>query len=98
MFSGTVQFNLDPWNKETEEELTTTLSKLGLSLKLDMVVTEGGSNLSMGEKQLLCLGRAILRKSKLLILDEATSAMDIETDKKITELVTKKDFVSYVCY
>ena len=98
LFSGTVQFNLDPWNKETEEELATTLSKLGLSLQLDMVVTEGGSNLSMGEKQLLCLGRAILRKSKLLILDEATSAMDIETDTKITKLVTKRVFVSYLCY
>ena len=89
LFSGIVRFNLDPWNKETEEELATILSKLGLSLQLDMVVTEGGSNLSMGEKQLLCLGRAILRKSKLLILDEATSAMDIETDTRITKLVTK---------
>ena len=74
------------------------MSKLGLSLQLDMVVTEGGSNLSMGEKQLLCLGRAILRKSKLLILDEATSAMDIETDTRITKLVTKKFLISYLCY
>merc|ERR1719392_647117 len=57
------------------------------------MVTEGGANLSMGEKQLLCLGRAILRKSKLLILDEATSSMDVETDTRITELV-KSEFSS----
>ena len=102
MFSGSLKFNLDPWEVVTDERLREILDLLGLDMDITTIITEGGSNLSLGEKQLLCLGRAILRyiaqmkrfkkslftrNSKLLILDEATSAMDVNTDTRITSLV-----------
>ena len=106
MFSGSLKFNLDPWEVVTDERLREVLDLLGLDMDITTIITEGGSNLSLGEKQLLCLGRAILRymhillpkkeeilkvfftrNSKLLILDEATSAMDVNTDTRITSLV-----------
>lgn len=89
LFSGTIRTNLDPFEEYTDETLWKALDRVGLRsivTNLDTLITSS-SNYSSGQKQLICLARAILRKVKIVILDEATANMDHETDVLLNQTV-----------
>ncbi|KAM9854427.1 ATP-binding cassette sub-family C member 8 isoform 2-T2 [Aulostomus maculatus] len=94
LFSGTIRFNLDPEMKATDEMLWEALEIAQLkpvvkSLPggLDAMVTEGGENFSQGQRQLFCLARAFVRKSSILIMDEATASIDMATESILQKVV-----------
>ncbi|RZC89244.1 hypothetical protein C5167_030941 [Papaver somniferum] len=94
LFNGTVRYNLDPLSRYTDQELWEVLGKCQLEEAvqekgdgLDSLVADDGSNWSMGQRQLFCLGSSLLRRSRILVLDEATASTDNATDSILQKII-----------
>eukprot|EP00742_Colponemidia_sp_Colp-10_P013332 GILJ01015055.1.p1 GENE.GILJ01015055.1~~GILJ01015055.1.p1 ORF type:complete len:1322 (+),score=218.60 GILJ01015055.1:53-4018(+) len=96
LFEGSLRYNLDPFSELDDATLWAALSSVsltdliqGLNQGLDSTVSARGENFSVGQRQLICMARAVLRRSKILILDEATASVDQFTDELLQRMMRK---------
>ena len=96
LINGTLRYNIDPINAYTDKEIIDVIKKIGFYETINrnndglyQNISEGGSNLSVGEKQLICITRGILRKTKIFVLDEATASIDMNTEKIIQKALNE---------
>ena len=96
LFNATIRKNIDPSDRHSADDVERVLREIGLWNKFDSnngvnyMVDSGGSNLSQGEKQLICFGRALLEKNKVILMDEATANIDHTTEKIMQDLMKEK--------
>ena len=95
LLEGSLKYNIDPFERTSNNEIIKILKEIGFEYTesdndiLNKNIEQNGSNLSVGEKQLICIARAIIRKTKIIVMDEATANIDMKTEEKIQKALEK---------